>query len=93
VAGRAQELSCGRLASDQITETPAFGDPGCRHGAEHRQEPVMTTVHVGADADPHPSIISRRGSLAMRQDAIGCRRRRAGIEPLGGVVSTACDRG
>jgi hypothetical protein len=57
LASRAQQLSRGRLASDQITEAPAFVDPGCGHGAEHRQEPVMATVHVGANADPHPSII------------------------------------
>ena len=57
LADRTDELSRGRLASDQITETPAFVDPGCRHGAQHSQEPVMATVHVGANADPHPSII------------------------------------
>src|SRR5207249_10811136 len=32
-------------------------DPGCCHGGKHCQEPVMATVHVGANADPHPSII------------------------------------
>jgi hypothetical protein len=57
LASRAQELSRDRLASHQITEAPAFVDPGCCHGAEHSQQPVMATVHVGANADPHPSIM------------------------------------
>jgi hypothetical protein len=46
LTSRADELSRDRLASDQITETPAFVDPGCRHGGQHSQEPVIATVHV-----------------------------------------------
>src|SRR5215471_4122837 len=57
LGSRAYELSRDRLASDQIPQAPAFVDPGCCHGGKHCQEPVMATVHVGANADPHPSII------------------------------------
>jgi hypothetical protein len=46
LASCAQELSRWRLASDQITEAPAFVDAGCGHGGEHGEEPVMATVHV-----------------------------------------------
>ena len=53
LASRAHQLRRDRLASDQITEAPALVDPGRRHGAEHSQEPVMPTVHIGANADPH----------------------------------------
>ena len=59
------ELSRDRLGSGQITEAPAFVDPGGRHGAQHRQEPVMATVHIGADTDPHTkdsSVVGRRTS-------------------------------
>jgi hypothetical protein len=52
LASRAHQLRRDRLASDQITEAPALVDPGRRHGAEHSQEPVMPTVHIGANADP-----------------------------------------
>jgi hypothetical protein len=53
LTSRAYELSRDRLASDEITKTPAFVDAGCRHGAEYSQEPVMATVHVGTNANPH----------------------------------------
>jgi hypothetical protein len=53
LASRAQQLGRDRPASDQIAEAPALVDPGGRHGVEHSQEPVMPTVHIGADADPH----------------------------------------
>jgi hypothetical protein len=53
LTSRAYQLSRDRVASDQITETPAFVDSGCRHGAQHSQEPVMATVHVGTNTDPH----------------------------------------
>ena len=53
MASRAHQLRGDRLASDQITEAPALVDPGRRHGAEHTQEPVMPTVHVGAALSLH----------------------------------------
>jgi hypothetical protein len=53
LTSRLDELSRDRLASDQITETPALVDAGRRHGAQHTQEPVMATVHVGTNTDPH----------------------------------------
>jgi hypothetical protein len=49
----AHQLRFDRLASDQIAEAPALVDPGRRHDAEHNQEPVMSTVHIGTNADPH----------------------------------------
>jgi hypothetical protein len=58
LASGAHQLRRDRLASDQITEAPALVDPGGGHGAEHSQEPVMPTMHIGANADPqteHPS--------------------------------------
>ena len=74
---RVEELSRDRLASDQITETPAFVDPGCRHGAQHGQEPVMATVHVGADTDPHRASLWRAPPKAgfFPPDAVGHPRR------------------
>jgi hypothetical protein len=41
LTSRAEKVGRDRLASDQITETPAFVDTGCHHGAQHNHEPVM----------------------------------------------------
>ena len=60
LASRAHQLRRDRLASDQITEAPALVDPGRSHGAEHSQEPVMPTVHIGTNADPLTERCCRR---------------------------------
>src|SRR6186713_403738 len=59
LTNRTEEFRRRWLGSDQITETPAFVDPGRRHGAQHSQEPVMATVHVGTNADPHHASLWR----------------------------------
>ena len=56
---RTDELSRDWLASDQITEAPAFVDPGRRHGVQHSHEPVVATVHIRTNTDPHQSSFWR----------------------------------
>jgi hypothetical protein len=77
LTSRADELSRDRLASDQITETPAFVDPGRLHGAQHSQEPFMATVHVGANADPHRAScwLARPEGWLVPAEAVGHPRR------------------